>query len=157
MVQSPIRNAGVYELPKANSATPSSDTPSAARSAQPHTGHGRVSKTQTQTNKNTDTEYVLDMYTSQLYRKKWKHYFFMTTLPSSEMENELLVPLNEGKLTLNFGKARTEKVLAQILPSNVTNWHLITNNARFLISWPQCRGPPICVCVCIYTVIIHII
>lgn len=60
MVQSPIRNAGVYELPKANSATPSSDTPSAARSAQPHTGHG-VSKTQTQTNKNTDTEYVLHL------------------------------------------------------------------------------------------------
>jgi len=58
MVQSPIRNADVYELPKANSATPSSDTPSAARSAQPRrTGHGRKS----QTNKNTDTEDVLDM------------------------------------------------------------------------------------------------
>ncbi len=49
MVQSPMRNAGVYEPPKANSATPSPDTPSAARSTyRPWI----VSKTQTQTNKN---------------------------------------------------------------------------------------------------------
>lgn len=64
MVQSPMRNAGVYELPKAHSATPSPDTPSAARSAQPRTGHEIVSKTQAQTNKNTDTEYDLDLYIS---------------------------------------------------------------------------------------------
>lgn len=51
MVQSPMRNAGVYEHPKANSPSPSPDTPSAARAVQPLKGHEIVSTTQTETNK----------------------------------------------------------------------------------------------------------